>query len=162
MLPSLSHREPSSRSPSKPPDTTPSSAPTPGAPSTPLPAPSAANLLHHRRSPPLGLHRHGTPCSGEPSPLFSRQSGPPPCRLALRALHHRPPAGRILPASHRCRRGRKPPLALPQAKRLRWAGPLRSGWAEHYRGSPNEHYFLLFFLWINSIHSKSNSNFWIK
>jgi hypothetical protein len=32
----------------------------------------------HQRSPPLGLCLLGIPCSGEPSPLFSHQSTPPP------------------------------------------------------------------------------------
>jgi hypothetical protein len=55
--------------------------------------------------------------------------------------------------------GEKASPVLSRAERLRWARPLRSGWAEHCRGSPDEQCCLLFFLQINSIHSKSNSNF---
>jgi hypothetical protein len=36
---------------------------------------------------------------------------------------HRPLADRILPASRRCRWGREPPLVLPWAESMRWAGP---------------------------------------
>jgi hypothetical protein len=74
-------------------------------------------------------------------------------------------------ARHRLRELPRPPCRRPrlllccpilsQVERLRWAGPLRSGWAGHCRGSLNEQCCLLFFLWINSIHSKLDSNFWI-
>jgi hypothetical protein len=95
-LPSLSRHEPPPWPPFEPPDTAPSSAPMPGCPSTSLPVPSAAPLLHHHRSQLLSLHRHGTPRSGEPSPLFGHQTRPPPYQRALRPLlhHHRPAAGR--------------------------------------------------------------------
>jgi hypothetical protein len=55
------------------------------------PVPSDAPLLHRSCSPPLGLRHRETPHSGEPSPLFGCQIDPPPYRLALRPLHHRPP-----------------------------------------------------------------------
>jgi hypothetical protein len=109
--PSLSHCEMPPWSLSEPPVTTLSSALTPGAPSTSVSVPSAASLLHHRRSPPLGLHRRGTRHSGEPSPLFGRQTGPSPAGLLSghSTVAHRSPADRISPASHQCRRGRRPP-----------------------------------------------------
>jgi hypothetical protein len=44
------------------------------------------------------------------SPLFSRKTGLSPHRLTPRPLHRRPPADRISPATHRCRRGRRSPL----------------------------------------------------
>jgi hypothetical protein len=82
-LPSLSCRKPPPWSPFEPPNTTPSSAPTPGAPSTPLSAPLAAPLRHHRRSPPLGLCRHGNPCTDEPLPPQTPQTGSLSHRLPL-------------------------------------------------------------------------------
>jgi hypothetical protein len=146
-LPSLSHCEPPPRSPSEPPDTAPSSAPMPGAPSTSLPPPSATPLLHRCHSPPLNLHRCGTPRSGEPSPLFGRQTGLAPCRFGLRPLHRRPPAaGRSdFVGKSPVLTGEKASPVSSRAKRLRWAEPLQSGWAEHCRGSPNEQCCLLLF-----------------
>jgi hypothetical protein len=49
------------------------------------------------------------------SPLFGHQTGLSPCWLAPRPLHRRPSAGR-------CRRGRRPPLLRPRAKRLHEVG----------------------------------------
>jgi hypothetical protein len=57
MSVSLSCHETLPWSPSKPLDTAPSFAPTLGAPSTSLPTPSAAPLLHHRRSTAIAPHR---------------------------------------------------------------------------------------------------------
>jgi hypothetical protein len=59
MPPSLSRHEMPARSPSKLPDTALSSTQTLGATSTSLPAPSAAPLLHHRRSSPAELSHRG-------------------------------------------------------------------------------------------------------
>jgi hypothetical protein len=79
------------------PRTAPSSAPTPRAPSTPLSVPSAAPMLHHRRSPLLGLHRHGTPCSGEPLPPRTppppnqSDTSPPNSSYCRCPPHHRAP-----------------------------------------------------------------------
>jgi hypothetical protein len=124
--PSLSHCEMPPWSLSEPPVTTLSSALTPGAPSTSVSVPSAASLLHHRRSPPLGLHRRGTRHSGEPSPLFGRQTGPSLRRLALRPLHRRPPfASRSdFTGKSPVPTGEKATPVSSRAKRLRWAGPL--------------------------------------
>jgi hypothetical protein len=94
-LPSLSCRKPPPWSPFEPPNTTPSSAPTPGAPSTPLSAPLAAPLRHHRRSLPLGLCRHGNPCTDEPLPPQTPQIGPSRHLLPLATAtppHHRLPS----------------------------------------------------------------------
>jgi hypothetical protein len=127
-LPSLSCREPPPRFPSEPPDTSASSTPTPGAPSTSLPAPSARPLLHRCHSPLLGLHHRGTHHSGEPSPLFDCQTGPPPCRLALRPFDHRPPAASRpdFAGKSPVPTGEKASPVSSRAERLRWAGPLRS------------------------------------
>jgi hypothetical protein len=111
--------------------TTSSSTSTPGAPSTTLLVPSAVPLLHHRRSPPLSLHHRGTPCSGEPSPLIGHQSDPPPCRLALRPLHRRPPAaGRPdfvgkspVPTGEKT----SPVAASGRKAEMGWASPIRMG-----------------------------------
>jgi hypothetical protein len=104
MLTSLSHHKPPPRSPSEPPDTAPSSAPTPGAPSTPLPVPSAAPLLHHCHSPPHGLRHRGTPALMSPPLSSTVNSVHHPIGLLSghSTADHRPPAGWILPASHRC------------------------------------------------------------
>jgi hypothetical protein len=59
--PSLSHHEMPHRSPSELPITALSSAPTPGAPPTSLPTPSAAPLLHHRRSSSAEPSQHRQP-----------------------------------------------------------------------------------------------------
>jgi hypothetical protein len=53
--------------------------------------------LPYRRSPPA---QRSLPVSS--SPLFSRQTGLSPCRLAPRPLHRWPPASRISLATHRC------------------------------------------------------------
>jgi hypothetical protein len=77
-------------------------------------------------SPPLSL---ATNPVSHPAGLLSGNS----------TADHRLPVGWILPASHRCRRGRKPPLALPWAKRLRWVGPspIRMGRATAEAGRMN-------------------------
>jgi hypothetical protein len=69
------------------------------------------------------------------------------------------PVHRILAGTTAMRHEPSTSLDSSQAERLRWARPLRSGWAEQCRGSPNEQCCLLFFLQIISLHSKSNSNF---
>jgi hypothetical protein len=93
--------------------------------STIPPVASTAILCHHHRSPPLGLHCHGQPDSGKHF-LFQPRK-PAPLVAGLLPDHstvdHRPPAGQILPTSHRRRWGRRPPLFLPRAKRPRWVGP---------------------------------------
>jgi hypothetical protein len=61
MPPSLSHHETPPRSPSELPVNAPSSTSTSGAPPTSLPTPSAAPLLHHRRSSSVELSHHGQP-----------------------------------------------------------------------------------------------------
>jgi hypothetical protein len=126
-LPSLSCRKPPPWSPFEPPNTTPSSAPTPGAPSTPLPAPLAAPLRHHRRSPPLGLCRHGNPYTDEPLPPQTPQIGP--------SRHLLPLATATPPLIIGCHQNRPAPSA-PHAMELSspasasgrkapWAGPGR-------------------------------------
>jgi hypothetical protein len=141
--PSLSHRETPPQSPSKLPDTALSSAPTPGAPSTSLPTPSAAPLLHRHRSPPLGLRRHGTPLSGEPSPLFGHQTGLPPNRLALQPLHRRTPAaGRPnFTGKSPVPMGEKVSLLLPWVERLRGLG--REGRGQMGLAHSNSTFFII-------------------
>jgi hypothetical protein len=93
------------------------------------PAPSAAPLLQLRRSPLLCLRRCGTPCSGEPSPLFGRHTGLPPCRLALRPLHHRPTvAGRPnFTGTSPVPMGEKTSPVFSRKADMGWASPIRMG-----------------------------------
>jgi hypothetical protein len=167
---------------SKPPVTAPSSAPTSGAPQTSLPVPSAAPPLHrHRSSPtartppvtPTPACRHLFPTANllrcrEPPP--PRWAPPPPMpqigTLTSRASSLAPPS----PATHHrsagfgrrgaCRRGTggAPLLHLgPKG----WDGPGLSDpdGPSTVEGSRMNSVACYFFLWINSILSKPNSNF---
>jgi hypothetical protein len=126
VSPLLSHHETQPRSPFELPNTVPSSTQTPGAPSTSLPVHSAAPLLHHRRSSLLGLHRCGTPL------ISATKPGRYPAGLLSghSTATHRPSAGRISLACHRCQRGRRPPLFHLRPKgSVGWAGKTVAKWA---------------------------------
>jgi hypothetical protein len=113
MLLLSSHREMPHWPPSKLPDTALSSAPTPGAPSTSLPAPSAAPLLHQRRSSPADQSH-----CGQPTSALLRPSQPHPKHRTAKYFlpNHSDPADdpySSLPPSYPHRRSPPPQRSLP-------------------------------------------------
>jgi hypothetical protein len=90
--------------------------------------------------PSLPCHRSPSPQRSllvSNSPLFGRKTGPSPHRLAPRPLHRRtPPASRPdFTGNSPLPTGEKVSPVSSRAKRLRWVGPLRSGWTEQCRGT---------------------------
>jgi hypothetical protein len=120
-------------------------------PSITPPSTSSPTARTPPRTPTSACRRSPPPQRSLPvrsTPLFGRQTGPSPHRLAPRPLHRRPPAAHLsdFTGNSPVPTGEKASPILSQAERLRWARPLRSGWAEHCRGSPNEQCCMLFSL----------------